>query len=116
MKGVTILFARGITSMQDLYYAWDRETGHVEAVDLMTWARWFDKPASRRLLHDEPAPGVRVSTVFLGLDHNFSQSGPPVLWETMIFGGPHDGHQARYTSEADARAGHAAALEMARAG
>lgn len=54
---------------------------------------------------------VRVSTVFLGLDHDFSGKGPPILWETMVFGGPHDGDQDRYTSHADALAGHEAMVE-----
>jgi len=27
----------------------------------------------------------RVSTVFLCLDHNFSKTGPPIMFETMIF-------------------------------
>lgn len=48
-----------------------------------------------------------VSTVFLGLDHAHN-GGPPVLWETMVFGGDLDGEQERYTSRADAVAGHAA--------
>ncbi len=26
-----------------------------------------------------------ISTVFLGIDHNFSGNGPPILWETMVF-------------------------------
>jgi len=26
-----------------------------------------------------------VSTVFLGLDHNYSMRGPPILFETMVF-------------------------------
>ena len=30
--------------------------------------------------------GHRVSTVFLGLDHNFGHRTQPVLFETMIFG------------------------------
>jgi len=50
---------------------------------------------------------ILVSTVFLGLDHRFTADGPPVLWESMIFGGPHSGEQRRYTSKADALAGHA---------
>src|SRR5215471_17514474 len=29
--------------------------------------------------------GGRVSTVFLGLDHNYSGVGPPIVFETMIF-------------------------------
>ncbi len=36
----------------------------------------------------------KVSTVFLGLDHNFGD-GPPILWETLVFGGPMNGQQTR---------------------
>lgn len=52
---------------------------------------------------------VMVSTVFLGLDHsfNFMDSGhAPVLWETMVFGGPVDQEMDRYTSLEAAKAGH----------
>ena len=41
--------------------------------------------------------------------------GPPLLFETMIFGGPHDGYQERYTFWDEAEAGHAKALGMVRA-
>ena len=49
-----------------------------------------------------------VSTVFLGLDHNYSPFGPPVLWESLVFGGPLDGEMDRYSSRAQALAGHQA--------
>lgn len=53
---------------------------------------------------------VQVSTVFLGIDHNFSMVGPPVLWETMVFGCPEGGkldqYCNRYTSAKDAKRGH----------
>lgn len=39
----------------------------------------------------------KVSTIFLGLDHNYSGKGPPILWETMVFGGPMQGTQDRCT-------------------
>ena len=55
---------------------------------------------------------VRVSTVFLGLDHGF-EGGPPVLWETMIFGGEHHDYQDRYTSWEDAEVGHETACAIA---
>jgi hypothetical protein len=55
----------------------------------------------------DPAKRIRVSTVFLGLDHAF-RGGPPVLWETMVFGGVLDGEMDRYTSKAAAFAGHQA--------
>jgi hypothetical protein len=35
-----------------------------------------------------------------------SSGGKPVLWESMIFGGPLDGDCRRYSSKADALAGH----------
>jgi hypothetical protein len=78
--------------------------------DLEEWARWY-KTAERHVAHDmdendTTGQKVRVSTVFLALDHNFWGQGPPVLWETMVFGGPLDGEQARYTSHADAFVGH----------
>lgn len=49
---------------------------------------------------------ARVSTVFLGLDHGWGE-GPPVLYETMVFGGPLDGECERYCTRAEAVAGHA---------
>lgn len=48
---------------------------------------------------------IRISTVFLGLDHQYG-SGPPILWETMVFGGVLDGFQERYATKAEALAGH----------
>lgn len=50
---------------------------------------------------------VTVSTVFLVIDHSFGDGGPPVLWETLVFDGPSDQEMRRYTSLADALAGHA---------
>lgn len=47
----------------------------------------------------------RVSTVFLGVDHSVGV-GPPVLWETLVFGGKCDGEQRHYSSKADAEQGH----------
>jgi hypothetical protein len=52
--------------------------------------------------------------VFLGFDYNFSGNGPPLLWETMIFGGRHDRTCQRYASCKDALAGHVRAVEFAK--
>jgi hypothetical protein len=51
---------------------------------------------------------VRVSTVWLGLDHRmpWPGGGPPVIFETMVFGGADDQAQERYCTEAAALAGH----------
>jgi hypothetical protein len=81
--------------------------------DLITWALWLERATrdrSRVIAQDydegDPAHVVKVSTVFMGLDHRFGDEGPPVLWESMIFGGVLDGTQERYTSRAAAIAGH----------
>jgi hypothetical protein len=71
--------------------------------DLIKWAMWFET-ANRRIAFDAYGD-TSVSTVFLGLDHNFGD-GPPALWETAIFGGDHDGDTTRYSTRADAIQGH----------
>jgi hypothetical protein len=49
--------------------------------DISAWEKWF-RTANRRV--DETMVGhLRVSTVFLGLDHQV-YDGPPLLFETMI--------------------------------
>jgi hypothetical protein len=54
---------------------------------------------------------ITISTVFLGIDHGFS-SGPPVLFETMIFGGKHDQYQCRSCTYDEAEEEHIKAVEM----
>ncbi len=95
------------------YYILDDE-GEPVAVDVLAWADWMAGPehADRIVLQAQPTRTTRVSTVFMGLDHDWSGRGLPVLWETMIFGGPFDGYQRRYTSRLDALRGHAAALAL----
>ena len=73
--------------------------------DVMKWAVWMEGADEERVVAADAVGGSRVSTTFLALDHNFA-GGPPLLWETMVFGGPLDGEQERYTSRDDALAGH----------
>lgn len=53
---------------------------------------------------------VHVSTVFLSLDHAYhvgTEKGPPLLFETMVFGLPDGGeYQERYSTWEEAEAGH----------
>jgi len=81
--------------------------------DVLAWALWFSS-ADRTIGRAELANDVTVSTVFLGVDHNFG-SGPPLVFETMIFGGPLDETQYRYATRAQALAGHEAAIKEAMA-
>lgn len=75
------------------------------AVDAETWAIWFgknDRTVARTHLKDD----CFVSTVFLGLDHNYAIDGEPLLFETLVFGGPLDGEMDRYSTWAEAERGH----------
>jgi hypothetical protein len=88
--------------------------GHAPmAVDMMTWAKMFENPAHRRVAETAIGDKCSVSTIFLGLDHNWRGVGDPVLFETMIFGGPLDAHSWRYTTWNEAERGHAEAVEQA---
>lgn len=92
-------------------YRWDRKANAVEpAEDPVEWARWFGR-SDRQLAdwrHGGGESGTRVSTVFLSLDHDHSGKGPPVLWETLVFGGPLADEMERYCTREEALAGHAA--------
>lgn len=58
---------------------------------------------------------AEVSTVWLGLNHAYDPSHPPIIFETLVFGGPLDQDGTRYTTEAEARAGHAEFVRKASA-
>lgn len=92
-----------------LKYILDENNEPVPCEDLFVFASWFEDVENRIVAKDK-VDDVEVSTVFLGIDHDFSGQGPPVLWETMIFGGRYNESQGRYCSHADALKGHAAAL------
>jgi hypothetical protein len=76
----------------------------VPAFDLWEWATFMESP-SNMIVEKTMIEEIMVSTVFLGLDHNY-WGGPPILFETMIFGGKHDQYQRRYCTYDEAEAGH----------
>lgn len=76
-----------------MYYGLD---GHDPVpVSMMEWATQLevrhasielDGTDPWRVARTELPGGAVVSTVFLGLNHNWFPDGPPVLFETMLFG------------------------------
>ena len=82
----------------------------VPCEDLLEWGQWMELQGKRIVKQTRRAKkrGPLVSTVFLGLDHDFPyNSEEPILWETMVFGGPWRYEpQERYTSYEDAVVGH----------
>lgn len=84
----------------------------VNESDLMKWAAWLENGDCRRVANDQVGKAT-VSTVFIGLDHAYGDDEPPILWETMVFGGPMDEEQERCSGgRADALAMHARIVEM----
>lgn len=70
------------------------------------WQQAFEKTDARRIERTDLKDGVYVSTVWLGLDHSWDD-GPPLIFETMVFEGKHDGDCYRYSTENAAKIGHA---------
>ncbi len=65
----------------------------------------MDFKRSNRIVGRDEFDEQAVSTVFLALDHNFGD-GPPLLFETMVFGGKYDQWMDRYHTYEEALAGH----------
>lgn len=74
--------------------------------------------ADGRLVSETKVGPLRISTVFLVLDHNFSGNGMPVLFETMIFDDYENdyasNYQECYRTWDEAEAGHRRAVEYAK--
>ena len=75
----------------------------------LEWAEWFEKAGKERIVKQEKLPdGKWVSTVFLGINHNFWQ-GKPLLFETMVFTSKDDLDEQdvnRYSTWEEALEGH----------
>jgi len=80
------------------------------AVGLTEWARWFEY--SDRVISKARVTArsftYEISTVFLGVDYDFTGKGPPVLFETMIFTDDEEwnGYEQRWRSYLEAKRGH----------
>lgn len=86
-------------------YVLDADDHVVEVDNFVTWGQYMED-GNRRVAYTQITSAIDVSTVFLGIDHRIGGKGPPVLFESMIFGGPLDGSCERYTSYDDATTGH----------
>lgn len=91
------------------YYKLDEDGRTPVACNTMEWAR--NNPVRVALWEDGT---VAVSTVFLGLDHNRSSVGPPILFETMTFNGTESGDCERCATWDEAMAIHERAIRKAK--
>ena len=94
------------------YYILDGDGNPVVEPDVIKWAKCFNE--DDRVVIKTKVGEREVSTVFLGLDHQYG-FGPPLLYETMVFGVPEDEEiQERYTTRDEALAGHTRIVEQLR--
>lgn len=85
------------------------ENSMVEETDVHAYLKWVRDDgdfAKRRIGYTELAGEVTVSTVFLGMNHQFEPNAPALWFETLVFGGVLDGEMERYTTYSEAKAGH----------
>jgi hypothetical protein len=79
--------------------------------DASEWGEWFNNCGDSRIIAKTEVGESVVSTVFFGIDHNFG-NGPPLLFETMIFGGKFDEECWRCSTWEEAEARHGIAVAM----
>ena len=86
----------------------------VQCKDVLEWGEFFEK--KERFIKNTQMPLCWISTVFLGLDHSFyfgPEERPPILFESMIFGGPLEDEMDRYSTYEEAEEGHETLCKMA---
>lgn len=95
------------------YYILDKNRNPEKVEDIWKFNEFMEY--NRIVKQDWGLPWTWVSTVFLWLDHSFSDDEEPILWETMIFVDDMSWvQQFRYSSEKDAIEWHKKAVELAK--
>lgn len=75
------------------------EDGEVQPCSLLTWAYWLEQKRAQRIIKQEDLPhGYWISTVFLGLNHQYAPHAPPLWFECMVFE-PSDGKPSSLTGK-----------------
>jgi hypothetical protein len=81
--------------------------------DVAEFSPWFATSIDQRIVGKTAVGPMVVSTVFIGLDHNFG-GGDPHLFETLVFDDGDNQIVARYHTWDEAERGHAVAVRFAR--
>lgn len=99
--------------MLPMFYTLDSTGNPVVERDPKKWADWQAR-ADNEVQTDHVSDEIVVSTIFLGIDAGAGELHSPLLWETIIVGGPQGGYCRRYGSREAALNGHYGALEIAK--
>lgn len=81
------------------------QDGEPVATDSEIWIKWW-KEADKTIVHTDVTDSIAVSITFLGMNHNSSGKGDPILFETRILGGEHHNEWERYSTIKQAQSGH----------
>lgn len=102
-------YMRGRWSTGSMHYGYQ-----CQPISMRQWCALF--ALQERLIARTPIVGLReiaeVSTVWLGNNMRFYGDGDPLVFESMVFGGPLDGETVRYSYWHDATAGHAELVRL----
>ena len=87
----------------------------LKPVNASTWGKWFETHQLARTVRQENIEDYWVSTVFLGLNHDWTGRAKPLVFETMILNRKtKEWSQTRCSTWAEAEAQHLEAVEWAR--
>ncbi len=81
----------------------------VRTEDMVKWAELFEREENWYVAKDIIG-GNQIITFFLGIDDSLTDD-PPILFRTMILGGPLDGETDCYYTWQEAEAGHERMIE-----
>jgi hypothetical protein len=73
----------------------------VRIANLLAWAQMFEDLDYKIVKQQHLWWGGFLSTVWLGLDHRFANDGPPLIFESMLFGVHHGPDRAFMPDKVD---------------
>ena len=81
-------------------------------LDILAWSKLFEDRNYQNVRKDILSNGRLISTVWLGLNHNYGD-GPPLIFETMVFlkKTKNELDCQRYSTEKEAIKGHEAMVK-----
>lgn len=107
-----------LLNSRDYYYLLDENKNPYKCT-LREWGEWFQdsRGDDRRRVAEDEIDGKRISTVFLGMDHNLYGEGRPLIFETMVFDeNGHEMYTNRYSLWEESLNGHEKAKEWVKNG
>ncbi len=101
----------------DYLYILDDNKNIIQVSSIDIWSAWREKYKEKIIVKRDKINGNIVSTVFLGIDHNFEDNDKyknPILFETIVFfDKPNDQEYLyRYETWKQAEYGHHKAVEL----